>query len=158
MRILMMCLLVLSSFVYSDSHTSEEKEVLAAVKKLYDARNARDFATVVSMESRTGVYSTMSDGSFHKPVVVSSVEMYKKNFPAGTTNVHFPEAIKLSDDAYYVRFYYEGVTDPGNKPYRTRVTTTWVKEKRKWVLKSQHYSSADYGSTHTTTKGDFENQ
>ena len=100
----------------------------------------------------------MSDGSFHKPVVVSSVEMYKKNFPAGTTNVHFPEAIKLSDDAYYVRFYYEGVTEPGNKPYRTRVTTTWVKEKRKWVLKSQHYSSADYGSTHTTTKGDFENQ
>ena len=80
MRILMMCLLVLSSFVYSDSHTSEEKEVIAAVKKLYDARNAKDFATVVSMESRTGVYSTMSDGSFHKPVVVSSVEMYKKNF------------------------------------------------------------------------------
>ena len=32
MRILMMCLLVLSSFVYSDGHTSEEKEVLAAVK------------------------------------------------------------------------------------------------------------------------------
>ena len=149
---------MLSSFVYSDGHTSEEKEVIAAVKKLYDARNARDFATVVSMESRTGVYSTMSDGSFHKPQLISSIEQWEKANQGGVTNVFYPQAIQLSENVVFVRFYSEGMVSAGGKAsnYRTRVTMNWVKENGSWVMKTQHYSAANYGGVHLTQPADFD--
>jgi hypothetical protein len=75
----------------------------------------------------------------------------------GFNLVHYPEAIKLSKDVYFVRFYYEGVAGKESKPYRTRVTTTWVNENGGWKLKTQHYSSAQYGGTHETILEDFDN-
>lgn len=135
-----------------------DKAVLAAVEKYYAARTAQDYVTQYAMESKSGIYSTNSDGSFHKPVQKLTADDYKRNPQIGTVHIHFPEAVKLSDDAYFVRFYYEGVVGENNQPYRTRVTTTWVKEKGKWVLKTQHYSSADYGGVHQTTKSDFEDE
>ena len=155
----MRILLLLSLFITFNSFASDhsgDKAVLAAVEKYYAARTAEDFATQVAMESKSGVYSTNSDGSFHKPVQTLTVADYEKNAAIGLNHVYFPEAVKLSDDAYFVRFYYEGVVGENNQPYRTRVTTTWVKEMGKWVLKTQHYSSAAYGGVHQTTRSDFE--
>ena len=40
--------------------------------------------------------------------------------------------------------------------YRTRVTMNWVKEGGEWVVKSQHYSAANYGGVHQTQAADFE--
>ena len=155
----MRILLLLTLFITFNSNASdnpEEKAVLAAHSKYYAARTDRDFATMVRMESNSGVYETYSDGSFHKPVQTLTVADYEKNAPIGLNHVYFPEAVKLSDDAYFVRFYYEGVVGENNQPYRTRVTTTWVKEMGKWVMKTQHYSSAAYGGVHQTTRSDFE--
>ena len=67
MRILFALLISLSFYMSSDDHSPEEKAVLAAHAKYYAARTDRDFATMVKMESSTGVYETYSDGSFHKP-------------------------------------------------------------------------------------------
>jgi|TARA_X000000950_G_scaffold867_1_gene938 hypothetical protein len=156
MRIILTLLISLTFYISSDDHDQEDKAVLAAVAKYYAARTAEDFKTQVAMESKNGVYSTNSDGSFHKPVQKWSVEDYERNRPLGLNHVFFPEAVKLADNAYFVRFYYEGVVGENDAPYRTRVTTTWVKEMGKWVLKTQHYSSAAYGGVHQTTRNDFE--
>jgi hypothetical protein len=40
--------------------------------------------------------------------------------------------------------------------YRTRVTMNWVKEEGSWVVKSQHYSAANYGGVHLTQPADFD--
>jgi hypothetical protein len=111
---------------------------------------------MVAMESNAGVCSTNSDGSFHKECTVFTVEDYERTYPDGLNNVHYPEATMLTKDSYLVRFYYEGVAGSDNQPYRTRVTTTWVKEGGNWVMRSQHYSSAAYGGVHQTVRSDFE--
>ena len=60
-------LLILStSFVFADGHSSAEKEVLKTLATYFDARNASDWDTVVAYESKSGTYGTNSDGSFHK--------------------------------------------------------------------------------------------
>ena len=155
----MRILLILSLFITFNSNASDHSDgndVLAAHAKYYAARTDRDFKTMVAMESESGVYETYSDGSFHKPGRTWSLADYESNFPIGTSNVYFSEAVKITDDAYYVRFYYEGVNGENNAPYRTRVTETWVKEKGKWVRKTSHFSSAAYGGVHQTSKSYFE--
>ena len=84
MRILFALLISLSFYMSSDDHSPEEKAELAAHAKYYAARTDRDFATMVSMESKTGVYETYSDGSFHKPGRTWSLEDHESNFPVGT--------------------------------------------------------------------------
>ena len=73
-------------------------------------------------------------------------------------NIYYPEAIQLSEDVVFVRFYYEGMTEVNGEtsPYRTRVTMNWVKEGKNWVVKTSHFSSASYGGTHQTVQADFE--
>ena len=122
-----------------------------------EARNSRDFKTVVAMSSKAGTLDTNSDGSFHKPLAKQTVEIWKKS--SGAVTQHFyAEATALADDVVHVRFYSEGmVGDDGNmSDYRTRVTMNWVKEDSKWVLRSAHYSPASYGGVHKTQAGDFE--
>ena len=152
-------LLILSTgFVVADGHMPAEKEVLKSLAVYFEARNAEDWKTVVSYESKSGTYGTNSDGSFHKPVVMQSAEDWANSGQGGSLNIYYPEAIQLSDDVVYVRFYYEGMTEvAGNsKPYRTRVTMNWVKENNKWVAKTQHYSPASYGGVHVSQAADFE--
>ena len=103
MRILLLLSLFMTFNSFASDH-SEDKAVLAAVEKYYAARTAEDFATQVAMESKSGVYSTNSDGSFHKPVQTLTVADYEKNAPIGLNHVYFPEAVKLSDDAYSVSY------------------------------------------------------
>ena len=155
MKYIFSFLMIFTIYASADDH-ADEVAVLAAVEKYYEARIDRDFKTMVAMESKNGVCSTNSDGSFHKACVVSTVAGYMKNYPDGLNSVYFPEATMLTEDAYLVRFYYEGVVGENDQPYRTRVTTTWVKEDGNWVMRSQHYSSAAFGGVHQTVRGDFE--
>ena len=57
--------LILGLFIaYSasaDGHLKSEKDVLASLDKYFEARNNNDYATVVSLESKTGTYGTNSD-------------------------------------------------------------------------------------------------
>ncbi len=78
----------------------------------------------------------------------------------GALNVYYPEAIQLSDDVVFVRFYYEGMTEVNGEtsPYRTRVTMNWVKEGGNWVAKTQHYSPASYGGVHVPQASDFSDE
>ena len=146
------------TFLSADGHLKSEQDVLIALEKYFEARNDNDYETVVSMESKTGTYGTKTDGSFHKPRQVSSVEQWEKFDQGGITNVFYPEAIQLSEGVVLARFYAEGIVTAGgnSSDYRTRVTMNWVKEGGKWVVKSQHYSPANYGGVHQTQAADFE--
>ena len=146
------------SLVSADGHLKSEQDVLSSLEKYFEARNDNDYETVVAFESKTGTYGTNSDGSFHKPRQTSSVEQWEKFDQGGVTSVFYPEAIQLSEGVVLTRFYLEGVVTAGgnSSDYRTRVTMTWVKEDGKWVVKSQHYSPANYGGVHQTQAADFE--
>ena len=146
------------TFLSADGHLKSEQDVLIALEKYFEARNDNDYETVVSLESKTGTYGTNSDGSFHKPRQVPSVEQWEKFDQGGITNVFYPEAIQLSEGVVLARFYAEGIVTAGgiSSDYRTRVTMNWVKEGGKWVVKSQHYSPANYGGVHQTQAADFE--
>jgi len=142
----------------ADGHLQSEKDVLNALERYFDARNNNDYETVVSLESKSGTYGTNSDGSFHKPKQIPSVEQWEKFDQGGITNVFYPEAIQLSESVVLARFYAEGIVTAGGKAssYRTRVTMNWIKEGGNWVVKSQHYSPANYGGVHQTQAADFE--
>ena len=142
----------------ADGHLKSEQEVLASVQKYFEARNNEDYEAVIALESRVGTYGTNSDGSFHKPKSISSVEQWQRFNQGGVTNVFYPEAIQLSEDVVFVRLYAEGMVTAGGQAsdYRTRVTMNWVKENGKWVMKSQHYSAANYGGVHQTQASDFD--
>ena len=95
-------LLILSTgFVVADGHMSAEKEVLKSLAVYFEARNAEDWNTVVSYESKSGTYGTNSDGSFHKSVVMQSAEDWANSGQGGSLNIHYPEAIQLSDCLLY---------------------------------------------------------
>ena len=150
--------LLFFSALSADGHLKSEQDVLVSLQQYFEARNSEDYKTVVALESKSGTYGTNSDGSFHKPKQITSVESWKRSNQGGVTNVFYPQAIQLSENVVFARFYFEGVVEAGGQAsdYRTRVTMNWVKEDDKWVVKSQHYSPANYGGVHQTQKGDFE--
>ena len=150
--------MIFFSMLSADGHLKSEQEVLVSVQKYFEARNNEDYEAVVALESRTGSYGTNSDGSFHKPKLISSVEQWQRFNQGGVTNVYYSEAIQLSEDVVFVRLYAEGMVTAGEQAsdYRTRVTMNWVKENGKWVMKTQHYSAANYGGVHKTQASDFD--
>ncbi len=156
-NIFVISILMISGLSFADGHMSSEKAVLKALDNYMQARNSRDFETVVAMSSKSGTLDTNSDGSFHKPLANQTVDGWKNSGDA-TTLYFYPEATAISDDVVHVRFYSEGmVGNDGNmSDYRTRVTMNWIKESGKWVLKTAHYSSASYGGVHRTQASDFE--
>ena len=85
MKIIFFILTLFSFNLFADDHD----DVLAAVEKYYEAREVRDFKTMVAHESKMGVCSTNSDGSFHKACVVFTAEDYEQNYPDGLNNVHY---------------------------------------------------------------------
>ena len=145
--------------VNADGHMSSEKEVLKALSEYMDARNSKDYKTVVAMSSKSGTLDTNSDGSFHKPLATQTEESWANSGDAVTQHF-YAEATAIAEDVVHVRFYSEGMV--GNNgdlsDYRTRVTMNWVKESGKWVLKTAHYSPASYGGVHKTIASDFEDK
>ena len=152
-------LIALSLPVLADNHSKSEKEVLEALYGYFEARNSQDYKAAMSFESNNGTYNTNSDGSFHKPILIETLEQRSQNPQSGITNIYYPEAIELSKDVVHVRFYSEGIYGGRNSsgPYRTRVTMNWIKEGGKWVVKTQHYSPAVYGGVHMPDAYDFQN-
>lgn len=151
-------LISFSTFSFAGHHeTSSESEVLAALSAYMDARNSRDFKTVVAMSSKAGTLDTNSDGSFHKPLNQQTISGWEKSGEA-MTQYFYPEATAISADVVHVRFYSEGMvgTKDNMSDYRTRVTMNWIKEDGNWVLRSAHYSPASYGGVHKTLASDFD--
>ena len=153
--------LIFSIAVFSDDHSNAEKMVLENVEAYWEARNDRDWDTVVALTSSSGMLGTNSDGSFHKPLNNQTAEDWESQTPAvaGLVGVHASEAHQLNSSTVYARYYAEGVVPDGKggvRPYRTRVTSVWVKEDSNWVMKTSHFSSAAYGGTHQTVQEDFE--
>ncbi|MFL2595724.1 MAG: hypothetical protein ACJ0P9_03435 [Flavobacteriaceae bacterium] len=161
-KIIFICFLTSICFLNNtdlSAQTLAESEVSEAFKKYFDARKLQDWDTVANMESSYGTYSTNSDGSFHKPLSKTSADQWRASGQSGTLNTYYPEFSEISSGVVYVRFYYEGVAANGSqsRDYRTRVTQNWIKENGKWVLKTQHYSPAQFGGVHITNSSDFDN-
>ncbi len=155
---LMIAIFGISTFAFADHHAdSSEAQVLKALSAYMDARNSKDYKTVVAMSSKAGTLDTNSDGSFHKPLA-KQTEASWANGGDAVTQHFYPEATAISDDVVHVRFYSEGMvgSDGTMNDYRTRVTMNWVKEGSNWVIKSAHYSPASYGGVHKTLATDFE--
>ena len=108
MRILLsLFLFTFSIQSFSDGHLPAEKEVLESLSAYFEARTNQDWDKVVSYESKSGTFGTNSDGSFHKPKVIQSADDWANSGQAGVINIYYPEAIQISDDVVFVRFYYE---------------------------------------------------
>ncbi len=164
MKTLLHCLLaatLLPALALADGHSPSEALVKEAIETYWDARNSSDHETVSAMESQTGFFGTNSDGSFHKPKSTASAEDWKKNMVGSKANLRvvYPEATEIADGVVYARYYAEGVvgTEGDVSPYRTRVTSVWVKESDgEWRVKSMHFSAANYGGIHKTQSSDFD--
>ena len=163
-RLMMTLCTVGMVFVSSHSYALEREEIkkicIANVKNFWKARREQDVEAVVSLLSPSGVYTTASDGSFHKPKRMETVER-ERNFLAQTQvnfQVYFPEAVLLSKDVVLTRYYLEGLLTSAGKtsPYRTRVTQIWVNEKGQWLAKSAPFSSASYGGVYLTQPADYD--
>ena len=133
---------------------------IANVQEYWRAHRDRDAEAAVRLCSPSGMYVTASDGSFHKPKRVQTLELQKQRLAQLKFDfqVYFPEAVLLSKDVVQTRYYLEGLltTDKRTAPYRTRVTQIWVKEDGKWLAKSQHFSSAAYGGVYITQQEAYE--
>ena len=73
-KYLLSILLLSTGLVFADGHSADEKKVLSALEAYFEARTNKDWETVVSYESKSGTYGTNSDGSFHKPLVIQTVD------------------------------------------------------------------------------------
>ena len=99
--------LIFSIAVFSDDHSNAEKMVLENVEAYWEARNDRDWDTVVALTSSSGMLGTNSDGSFHKPLNNQTAEDWESQTPAvaGLVGVHASEAHQLNSSTVYARYY-----------------------------------------------------
>ena len=142
---------------FADGHNSSESEVLEALSAYMEARKTRDFTKVIALSSKSGTLDTNSDGSFHKPLNKQTIAGWEKSGVA-VTQYFYPEATAISDDVVHVRFYSEGMVGSEGKmsDYRTRVTMNWIKEDGNWVMRTAHYSPANFGGVYKAQASDFE--
>ena len=146
-------------FAHDDVNDVDAKTCVKQVQDYWSAFSRLDAAAAAALHSSKGIYATNSDGSFHKPLKITTAEQMKENFASysGLWKVYYPEGIPLSKDVILTRYYLEGLSKSGasQTPYRTRVTHIWVKENGKWVTRSWHFSPANYGGVHVTQSFDF---
>ena len=142
-----------------DSSNPDGNVCIKQVQDYWAAFSRLDADAAVAMHSPKGVYATNSDGSFHKPLKITSAEQMKQNFStySGLWKVYYPEAITLSKDVILTRYYLEGLSKAGasTTPYRTRVTHIWINVNGKWLTRSWHFSPSTYGGVHVTQSSDF---
>ncbi|NCX77705.1 MAG: DUF4440 domain-containing protein, partial [Proteobacteria bacterium] len=67
-------LLFFSSAVFADEKAVMEntKTVIANIETYWDARNSKDWDTVIALSSSHGMLNSNSDGSFHKPLAIQT--------------------------------------------------------------------------------------
>ena len=111
-------LIFFSSVSFADEKTVMEntKKVLSNIESYWEARNSKDWDTVISLSSSHGMLNSNSDGSFHKPLAIQTAEDWEKQTPgaAGTIAVHAAEAHQINDGAIFARYYAEGVVPDGS--------------------------------------------
>jgi ketosteroid isomerase-like protein len=148
---------ILCASAQADNHSSNEQSVLNALEQYQKAINSADWDAVVDLQSDTGTYQSNSDGSFHKPLAINTKSDWQKAFQKNSmTSFFYPEAVSISDNVVLVRAYSEGVIGGDSPtPYRTRVTMVWITENNGWVIKSSHWSPANFGGVHRTQATDF---
>ena len=95
----------IAGFTFADGHSAAEQQVLKSLESYFDARNDQNWKDAVKYESQSGTYNTNSDGSFHKPMIKQTAASWAASNQGGTLNVYYPEAIQLSNDVVFVRFY-----------------------------------------------------
>ena len=143
----------------TESVATSKKVVLENLMNYWKAVRAKDVKSAAATFCRDGIYWTSSDGALHKPLRVITEKTLEQQWKNRQLNwqVYYPEAIPLGSDVMLVRYYLEGLIVMSDKstPYRTRVTSTWVKKNGKWLIKSEHYSAANYGGVYIPTQEDF---
>ena len=158
-KLLIICTLMFALVPQLEAAQSKAEAAVAdAFAQYFQARKDQDYKTVVALESASGTLNTNSDGSFHKPLNKQSEAAWNASGQGGNLSAYHPDFTQLSDDVVHVRFYYEGVLETAgiSRNYRTRATMNWVKEGQNWVVKSQHFSSAEFGDVTVTQSSDFE--
>ena len=75
--------LLFASLINADGHLSAEKEVLSSLDTYFNARNTKDFETFVSLEIKFVTYVQNSYGSFHRPLLRTSVYNWKNTNQGG---------------------------------------------------------------------------
>ena len=73
-RNILFLFIVFTFHVQADDHASVESQVVNNINTYWDARNAKDWDTVVALSSSSGMLNTNSDGSFHKPLAIQTAE------------------------------------------------------------------------------------
>ena len=100
---------------HENASNTDANTCVKHVQDYWAAFSRMDADAAIALHSAKGVYATNSDGSFHKPVKITSVEEMKKNFLtySGLWTVYYPEAISLSNDVILTRYYLEGLSKAG---------------------------------------------
>jgi len=137
------------------ANAGDTDDVIALVKKHWDARNANDYQTQYDLASERGTLGANSNGTFFTQDDKGTVEEVRENLSLmkkSSVNVMYPEAVKLADDVVLARYYLEGqieyVDGSREANYRTRVTHIWVKEGKEWKMRSWHFSPLHAGGVH----------
>lgn len=159
MNLIKSCLLALVACLMCTSPlaqqpTDAETSVLQSILEYWEARNAGDWDAAFGMESKAGLITSQSDGSFHKPLG------WNRNFSNQqpiNLNVYYPEAIEISPGVVYARYYLEGLIGTGSEryQYRSRLTNVWVREDQEWRMRGAHFSDGNFGRTRRTLDEDF---
>ncbi len=68
-------MLLSSSFVVADGHSSVEKKVLSALETYFEARNNRDWETVVAYESNSELTELIQMGVFTNHLLFSQLKI-----------------------------------------------------------------------------------
>lgn len=134
------------------ANADDTDDVIALVRKHWEARNANDYQTQYDLVSERGTLSANSNGTFFyqdEKGTVEDVEEDLSNIKNSNVEVRYPEAMKLADSVILARYYLEGQIEFADGArearYRTRVTHIWVKEGREWKMRSWHFSPLHEG-------------
>ena len=146
--------LVLLAIFSMSANADDTDDVIGLIEKLWEARNANDYATQHDLISEHGTLSANSNGTFFNTAEKGTVDDLKEalsNFTSSNVSVRYPDAIALADTVILAYYYLEGQmefadgTRVGN--YRTRATHIWVKEGNEWKHRSWHFSPLHQGGT-----------
>ena len=136
-------------------NAADTDDVIALVKKNWEARNANDYQTQYDLISAQGALNANSNGTFFSQSEKGTLEELEEdlsNYKESNVEVRYPEAVALSDTVILARYYLEGQIEfaDGTREarYRTRVTNIWVREGAEWKARSWHFSPLHDGGVH----------
>ena len=158
MKILLNTLII--AFVLSTSAFSQTNSVTNEIKALIleDQRIANESNEQILNYSEQGALEFWSSGGL---LHTMTNDLQVNRFDDISLQAKHIEVISIANgEAAVAMFYNEGSMKPVNgvavSHYLTRITQVFVKENDKWVVKTQHYSPAQFGGVHITVASDFD--